>query len=1112
MPRDFSTGPSATEPWAVRQTVEGEDSPSTLSLADAANEKRLAEGLAPINYVLPSAPRLCLSASGRPQFQLSLLLNEKPRIAQDGIFELIQSGSFSCGLTLEVQPRKMLAGDTPLFARHAQLCLKRADDGSAYALLESKGTGTNIHLGLGGVLDAEMAKAVLLALNGRSSNLILACAIHYRVAPATTRVEATFDWVTIHDYIAGHIKSGEEFSQSTLTSWIRELLANSVIDARIVEPTGKTRTADISDADAVTALLIKVGVALLERQVHDSGDADPVMRFKIRARPALTPPMKIALSVTYSAEATTEISAPLETVIGNVLERQDADDILHLTYVNPLNASGVSSVPQRSVVKGSSRAKGGLRLARMMESDGKIMALNSALLPSRAERPTTAALFASDILQPHATLHNNWVVQDQVLLFPQPEIFSPDRPILDGDAEVLNSGNRTGTKFYLPRFVLVSDPAADVDSAPFQFTFREVGHDNAGKPVLAGEVVFTLRKQIPSGGTQEVAIEGLSISLILPMRDANGAPTTASFMADISEQNGVVTGHVSLTDQFVRLAYGDLAIENFQSDKAKLEIRYSFQGLQWEQLEPWDLPPTYEKINLTPIALNRIQASTLQTRGSFLNAENLVYKSSTADVQFRVEKSVPKKSAGDPAHKRDLVSAAMLKPQVSEYTMIQPNALAAVAHPQLVPRSYLVQITQPVSVSIDIAFPCSDFGAFYRQNRGDKKVSIGCSNSFSLGQMPLKLYEEVTESVLSYSSCKIFRSLLQPGRFVILPKAYKITRFDESDAARKFKPSIYMFSTLDAASATNNRCTVLAALQPDIPLWVRKDVFRKLKAMSHNPVIAFATEIESELSYTWQISAGSHIETQVTKLWDCFQVALSTDLAGGLQLQAMLTNGGIAAHVDFRLTDGNKLGQGSDLVIDLGAITGPFSTGPIKCEVLGNSASITNMIENSINVSEIAAYHLDGTSDLVPVDRKFAAGEAVSITLPPDTLECFPIYTLQASTPSQLSEVSAFVENVHTNVVFVNLVNFANHTLSQLAVTLKFQSMAGSEKTLTLNPTQQVAEANYTLPLTQFLQAQILQFQVSKTDTSGQVTQTGWITWDLKQRGNVISLTWDNIQ
>jgi hypothetical protein len=285
----------------------------------------------------------------------------------------------------------------------------------------------------------------------------------------------------------------------------------------------------------------------------------------------------------------------------------------------------------------------------------------------------------------------------------------------------------------------------------------------------------------------------------------------------------------------------------------------------------------------------------------------------------------------------------------------------------------------------------------------------------------------------------------------------------------------------------------------------------KLTRLHHSPVTQYITEIDSELTYSWSLSGGpTSIQPQAAKLWDSFQVTLSTDLAGGLQLQAMLMHSGISAQVSFKLADGTTLA--TSLLLDLTGLTGPWAGGPLETALQGARVTLTNRIERGVNVSDVAAYTADGSTQAVRVDRLLAAGESATVDLPFTAAEAYPIYTIQAGGPADLTEITSFVEDIHTNVVFVNLVNYANHGLKRLDLRVQLKEAPGSATDVPISEEQPVSEAAFILPLTTYLGAHTVQFQVTKTDTSDTVATTAWLEWDLTTRGNVISLTWSLIQ
>jgi hypothetical protein len=96
-------------------------------------------------------------------------------------------------------------------------------------------------------------------------------------------------------------------------------------------------------------------------------------------------------------------------------------------------------------------------------------------------------------------------------------------------------------------------------------------------------------------------------------------------------------------------------------------------------------------------------------------------------------------------------------------------------------------------------------------------------------------------------------------------------------------------------------------------------------------------------------------------------------------------------------------------------------------------------------------------------------------------------------------------------VLFVNLINYANHALSQLQLSVR---VTGTEHIYAVTIAEgQTATLTLTLPLTTYLANQAIQLQVTKTFTSdAQPATTAWIDWNLATQGISISLTWELIQ
>jgi hypothetical protein len=120
------------------------------------------------------------------------------------------------------------------------------------------------------------------------------------------------------------------------------------------------------------------------------------------------------------------------------------------------------------------------------------------------------------------------------------------------------------------------------------------------------------------------------------------------------------------------------------------------------------------------------------------------------------------------------------------------------------------------------------------------------------------------------------------------------------------------------------------------------------------------------------------------------------------------------------------------------------------------------------------------------------------------------VVTIPPGDAATLDEIRSFVEDIQTNVLFINIINYANHGLRRLDVRARLKEVAGSERAVTMNDEQTMGEAAFMLPLTVYQGPRTLQFQVSKTDLAGAVTATGWLEADLRA-GNAVTLTWDLI-
>jgi hypothetical protein len=258
------------------------------------------------------------------------------------------------------------------------------------------------------------------------------------------------------------------------------------------------------------------------------------------------------------------------------------------------------------------------------------------------------------------------------------------------------------------------------------------------------------------------------------------------------------------------------------------------------------------------------------------------------------------------------------------------------------------------------------------------------------------------------------------------------------------------------------------------------------------------------------VGAGIRVEPKVVKMPDSFQVTLATDLAGALLLRSMVQGSGVFGSARFKLPDGTNLE--CLLAVELGTIAGPWSSGPIDVVFESGKARLTNRIEHAIDVSDLVVYKR-GVAQTVDVETTLAAGASYVVALPGGVSEAYPVYTIPIGVPAVLEEIRSFVEDIHTNVIFIDLVNYPNHALTKLEIRAQIKGVAGTSN-VAMHGEPPRGSLEFLLPLTTYLANHVLQFQVKKTftATAKPPETTRWLEWDLESNGNVVSLTWELIQ
>jgi hypothetical protein len=416
-------------------------------------------------------------------------------------------------------------------------------------------------------------------------------------------------------------------------------------------------------------------------------------------------------------------------------------------------------------------------------------------------------------------------------------------------------------------------------------------------------------------------------------------------------------------------------------------------------------------------------------------------------------------------------------------------------------------------MTADALLPCSTYGSCYVQvadpGSGDTSADqvIGCRDAWTLGQVQLRLYEPMNVDLgTAASRLTVYRSLQVPGRFLVVPKAYTITRYEPADE-RAYRPAVYLFSNVDAVHPERSSCVVMATLRPALTPAMRRALLDSLKSSAHpSPTLEWPTELSVTPVYQWAIASAGGSSSQVTpavaRTPEGFQASLATGIDGILQLKAMLETGGISASVTFPLADGQTLQ--STLVLDLRRIDGPWEAGAVDAKVAGSNATVTNKVNQAADVDEVLAYGAGVRKGSLKLERRLVTGEKASAPVPAGSDEAVATYDL-VSGPADLAEIRTFIEDVFTNVVFVHAIDLAASGLRGLIIEARIVGVAGSEE-VALDATTTSAEAGFVLPLTTYLAEPTLQYRVTPQPTEGNGTAGAWNDWRLNTQGNVVQV------
>jgi hypothetical protein len=1050
---------------------------------------------------VPARPLLARDERGRPKMSLTLVLSKRPSVDEPSITPLVTQGTLAFTATLALpNAATQLAEEAhkpvqPLFARAAEFSLRY----EGAELQRSAGFGPGATAALSVTLDREAALSVLTAIRDASSGLSLECDVDYAVQDPPRQLHLRGSYSDIYQQLAS--AGRQPLDRAALEKALETMLYDGTLRAES-EPSGVS-------ISAITSAFLRVSSPVLQRVTAMDGE-----RYSVRP-PAPGQWLDVTLRFSGSGgRATLKLETGLDEMFRGCLEGQDSGAFIHL--VAPDAVGTLAPMPRRVVqppVRGvrAPRALGAASLARIGTS---AVALSAAARPNAVTAVSAHTLLADTTVQPtrldSAKIHH-WALDNVVFSTAAGAAQPAERslPVVDDAAAPLWTDRvDANLRWYAPQLMAETPtPNTSADASPFLFSFHTAGHTMSGAPGLEGRIRFRLTSQMSDQtrvaweaagkpNANPVKLDGLSVTLAIPFRDQAGVTRSQMFPATVTTEGANTVAEIALLDDWVRLAYGALSTPAFQSQPAMLSVAYTYEG--YVPLNEDNLALLFErKQALTPV-LRPQGPDTEPHLTDGLDARELTYRTPHEIIRFTREEDGPQSArAGGVLMARPHANLFAIRPELTHSTAIAEMVKR---------RRYGIQRLGR-DASQTIVYPCTTLGALYIQEDTEAgPAAIGCRDAFKLGQTEYRQYLRLDE--LADPEFSVWRSLQQPGRFLLVPARWSIARFAADDADRAYRPSILVYSTLDAAVAENNRCAVLASLIPDISPAKRRALTRSLAALAEEPVVTLINEIDATLEYAWPLPSTTGVDARVAKLFDSFQVTLGTGIDFMPQLQAMLQTSGVIGTARYQLPDGSTIE--SALVLDLNRIVGPAPDGPLEVTREGSIVRLTNRIERAVDVSDLIVEAAEGRIETVRVDRRLDAGTSLEVAVPADAVHPTPVVVMAAGDAATLSEIRSFVEDIHTNVAFVNLINYANHGLAALSLQARLRDVAGTQ-TIELQESAPVSAVDFVLPLTTYLANPVLEFAVTRSMTDGTAATTAWQAWPLVDRGNVVSLTWDLI-
>jgi hypothetical protein len=1038
--------------------------------------------------------KIVVSKHNKPAFHLHLILNRLPRPEEKNVVDFMERAvlTFSVYIGITEQDLKLPEISSlnckPLYAQEIMYTLKSADE--EYVLAKADSSGIQGRAQLVTHLNQQQALEVMGALEGNSTTLVLEAEIKYQSQSKRQNLRIYGNWSEI--YFALKARSEDGIIKATvIKDSLLALLKENILQIEALE-------FDEMDEELLWTVyqqFMRLSSIIFYKQ--DAVDRDESFVFKAPPHKAFY--LDFAFSFNKTTFKTLKLETNLQSIFGGLTNLSNWNELVQLSAYEKDSAI-VRDVPERVTtrsINNSSRFFTENQPYVYRNNSIQSLSLAAADVDGQEKRSVKSAMLkpaavsgVTEIKGINEAVVEGWGDKATSL------------PVVHEYIEPIWKDRIDQNLFWFAPELKVRVPDQNVShtNSPFLFTFERIGTTGSGAPALKGNLKLTFQIEMleetkkllrtQNLKVQQIRLEDISIVLRIPFVDNTGRLRFNEFHTKGKQNGNEVMAEIPLLNEWVQLTYGALAKEGFQSEAPQVKWVYVFKA--FSEIYKQQINVNYGgKLSHIPIVYAEEITKRPQT---YLDATSLTVKSPTSEIRFKKEQPqfFRDSQAIDRSLKPSMIKPIPIYPQV-EYTQ---QVITALDKARYLQRGIVQRGTQKLH------FSCEKLGHLYREIKDKESVAVGCTEISKLGKIEYKQYKEIAE--LRHQAYRVYQSLQQPGKFLVVPSRFVIRRRQEFET---IKPAVFLYSTLDATNPNNSSINFFASLQPDIPVYERALLQSKLTRFSPVQEIFYPTDIPtSSIEANWlldkSITTAQNIDT-VHFGGPFISINFTVDIARWPLMQNMLIKGGISGSISFKLPDDTLLNV--DILLQLTTIRGPWMTGPVRIEKSNNKVKVINKINQPLELSEI--YRISGSNiERSPVPIFLGADQEKETTVAWNNGTFIPVYHYLPADPISIEESRSYIEDIFQNVAFVNLVPLNEIGLERIEIQCRMKGMAQIYRSQ-VTEGMPVVEVQLILSLTTYIQNKTLEIRFTRKGKDKRDFTTSWKDWNLKNDGTTISIT-----